>query len=99
MNPNQLRSLEEAAFAIESQFGPSREQWELTAPKFTRAGVQLTVRGALETTMHFGAVHVDCETGGVRFVDEDHKDGANVEVLKVQLPAPWLERLRELAAR
>lgn len=39
----------------------------------------VVLRGALPTTMHFGSVRLELDTGALVWTDEDHRDGGDFE--------------------
>ena len=89
--------LVEAFLAVVLNNAPENLDWRLTAPSYSREGDHLVWRGALPSTMHFGSSELDLATGELRFVDEDHRDGADTVVYTMRLAEPTLERMRALA--
>jgi hypothetical protein len=89
---------EEAVLAAELAFLPPGIDWDLTMPEVTWEPERqlLTHFGALPATLHFGATELDLRQGEVRFVDQDHRDGADFVVHRAALPEAWLTRLRSL---
>jgi hypothetical protein len=91
----------DAIAALNETLGPKRESgWHFDRPLLLCANAPgapatlRTFRAATTTTMHFGRVTIDLASGETLFVDEDHRDGGDLELKRVMLPANWLEALR-----
>lgn len=93
----------EAVAALDATFGPrDSAYWRFDRPLHrvaNAAGSPASLRtfnAATTHTMHFGTLTVDLATGETRFVDEDHRDGGDVELKRVVLPTGWLAALRDV---
>ena len=94
-------SPDEAINAVNRAFGPiGNVFWRFDRPlrhvdNHAGAPASLkTFQAATMQTMHFGLVTIDLTTGETRFVDEDHRDGGDFELKRVNLPPEWLAALR-----
>jgi hypothetical protein len=94
-------SPDEAINAVNRAFGPiGNVFWRFDRPlrhvdNHAGAPASLkTFQAATMQTMHFGLVTIDLSTGETRFVDEDHRDGVDFELKRVNLPPEWLAALR-----
>jgi RimJ/RimL family protein N-acetyltransferase len=98
-DPAPFATLEEGMRAVEARFASDVADWRLTHTSIVRDGEMVVLRGALPQTMHFGTVSVDLQSGAVRVVDEDHRDGGDLELRTGTLAEAWTARLRELAKK
>jgi hypothetical protein len=93
----------DAVAALNAAFGPKAESgWHfdrplVLCPNAPGAPATLrTFRAPTTSTMHFGRVTIDLASGETLFVDEDHRDGNDLELKRVTLPSAWLEALRAI---
>lgn len=88
-----MKALEQLTVTLCAQHGPG---WQFLSFDFSREGDTLVLHGALPETMHFGRATIDLRTGWLTFVDEDHRDGGDWELKRVQLSDAERALLAEL---
>lgn len=88
--------LERAFLSLIARHEPASLDWNLTFPAVSVSGDTLTCAGALPTTLHFGRTTLSLESGLLSWIDEDHRDGGDLEVHRAWVSEPELAALRAL---
>lgn len=87
-----MSSFERLATELMRRHAP--EGFVIDFTSFSRDGNLVSLRGALQRTLHFGVITLDLESGVMTSVDEDHRDGGEDIVGRVTLTTEQLEPLR-----